>query len=52
VRLLAGLIVAVAYATTFALRGHLLPGLVGGVLCGALVFLLAREMQARARRRR
>jgi L-lactate permease len=51
-RLIAGLVVAVVYATSFALHGQLLPGLVGGALCGTLVFLLLREMQARARRRR
>jgi hypothetical protein len=51
-RVAAGVIVAVVYAASFALHGQLVPGLVGGALCGVLVFLLMREMQARARRRR
>ena len=51
-KIAAGLIVAVAYAVTFALHGKLVPGLVGGALCGVLVFLLLREAQARAARRR
>jgi L-lactate permease len=51
VRVAAGFIVAVAYAATFALHGQLLPGVVGGVLCGLLVFLLLREAEARRRRR-
>jgi hypothetical protein len=51
VRLAAGTIVAVAYAASFALHHQLLPGLVGGVLCGVLVFLLmSRAAQARRRR--
>jgi hypothetical protein len=50
-RVAAGLIVAVAYAGSFALRDKLLPGLVGGALCGVLVFLLLREAEARRRRR-
>jgi hypothetical protein len=52
VRLAAGLVVAVAYAGPFALHHQLLPGLVGGALCGVLVFLLMREAEARRRRRR
>jgi hypothetical protein len=48
----AGVIVAVAYTVSFALHDQLLPGLVGGPLCGVLVFLLLREAQARQRRRR
>jgi L-lactate permease len=50
-RLVAGLVVAVAYAGSFALRGELLPGLVGGALAGVVVFLLIRELDDRRRRR-
>jgi hypothetical protein len=49
-RVAAGVIVAVAYAVTFALHGQLLPGLVGGALCGILVFLLFSRVQERRRR--
>ena len=51
VRIAAGVIVAVAYAASFALHHQLLPGLVGGALCGILVYLLlTRAEQARRRR--
>jgi len=40
-----GVIVAVLYATTMGFRGDVLPGVVGGVLAGILVFLVMREVE-------
>ena len=39
--------VAVLYAAGFALRGAVLPGVVGGVLAGILCFLVLREIEQR-----
>jgi hypothetical protein len=39
------------YALGQAARGHLVPGLVGGLLAGILCALVLREVEARRRRR-
>jgi hypothetical protein len=48
------LLVGAGYAVTYTLNGHLVPGLVGGVLAAVLLFLVIDrfERQSRARRER
>jgi hypothetical protein len=45
-------LVGALYAIGQAVRGDLLPGLVGGALAAVLVVLVLREVEARRRRRR
>jgi hypothetical protein len=51
-RVIAGVVFGALYAVSFSLRGQVLPGLVGGVLGGFLVYLVFKEVDARRRRRR
>jgi hypothetical protein len=51
-RVIAGVVFFALYAISFSLRGLVLPGLVGGVLGGILVYLVFKEVDARRRRRR
>jgi hypothetical protein len=51
-RAIAGFAFFVLYAISFSLRGLVLPGLVGGVLGGILVYLVFKQMEERSRRRR
>jgi hypothetical protein len=44
-----GVFVAVLYAVTMGINGDVLPGLVGGVLAGILVFLVLREVERQRR---
>jgi hypothetical protein len=46
----AGAFIAVLYAIGMALRGSILPAVVGGVLAGILCFLVLREVEQRRRR--
>jgi hypothetical protein len=50
-RVIAGVVFFALYAISFSLRGLVLPGLVGGVLGGVLVYLVFKEVDARRRRR-
>jgi hypothetical protein len=47
-----GAFIAVLYAIGMALRGNVVPGVVGGVLAGILCFLVLREIEQRRDRRR
>jgi hypothetical protein len=51
----ARVVIAVAigamYAISSSVRGHVLPGVVGGVLAAILCVLVLREVAARRRRR-
>jgi hypothetical protein len=47
----AGAFIAVLYAIGMAVRGNVLPGVVGGVLAGILCFLVLREIEQRRDRR-
>jgi hypothetical protein len=47
-----GAFIAVLYAVGMSIRGDVLPGVVGGVLAGILCFLVLREIEQRADRRR
>jgi hypothetical protein len=47
-----GVMVALFYGVGMGARGHVLPGLVGGLLGGLLAYLVLREAEARQRRRR
>jgi hypothetical protein len=47
----AGSFIAVLYAIGMAVRGNVLPGVVGGVLAGILCFLVLREIEQRRDRR-
>jgi len=40
-----GALVTVLYAITMGLRGDVLPGVVGGILAGILIFLVLREVE-------
>jgi hypothetical protein len=46
-----GVLIGVLYAIGQALRGDVVPGLVGGALAGVLCVLVLREVEARRRRR-
>jgi hypothetical protein len=53
--LIVALFFGVAYAVSAAIQGHVLPGIVTGVLGAALIYLLfvrVQEHQAAQRRRR
>jgi hypothetical protein len=47
-----GAFIAVLYAVGMSIRGNVFPGVVGGVLAGILCFLVLREIEQRADRRR
>jgi predicted PurR-regulated permease PerM len=53
-RIVVAVLVGAGYAITYTLNGHLVPGLVGGVLAAVLLFLVVDrfERQTRARRER
>ena len=51
-RVVVGVAFFLLYFVSFTLRGQWLPGLVGGVLGGVLVYLVFREAEERSRRRR
>jgi hypothetical protein len=46
-----GILLGALYAVGMAVRGDLVPGLVGGALAGVLCVLVLREVEARRRRR-
>jgi hypothetical protein len=48
----AGVLIGTLYALGMILRGHAVPGIVGGVLAAILCVLVLREAEARRRRRR
>jgi len=50
-RLLMGVIFAALYISTFGPRTGWLPGVLSGVLGGAVVFLLLKEVDERRRRK-
>jgi hypothetical protein len=51
-RIIGGVAFFLLYAISFSLRGEPLPGIVGGILGGILVYLVFKEVENRARRRR
>ena len=51
-RLLMGVIFAALYIGTFGPRTGWLPGVISGVLGGAVIFLLLKEVDERRKRRR
>jgi hypothetical protein len=51
-RVTVGIAFFLLYAISFSLRGEPLPGIVGGLLGGVLVYLVFKEVENRARRRR
>ena len=51
-RVIAGTVFGVLYIAAFCIRGAYLPGVVGGILGGLLLFLVLREADERKRRRR
>ena len=51
-RIIVGIAFFLLYAISFSLRGEPLPGIVGGLLGGILVYLVFKEVENRARRRR
>jgi hypothetical protein len=51
-RIIVGIAFFLLYAVSFSLRGEPLPGIVGGLLGGVLVYLVFREVEERSRRRR
>ena len=51
-RVLVGLVFSVLYIVTFGPRTGWPGGIVSGILGGVVVFLLLREMNDRAKRRR
>jgi hypothetical protein len=46
-----GVLIGALYAVGSAIRGDLVPGLVGGALAAVLCVLVLREVEARRRRR-
>ena len=51
-RLIIGIVFAVLYIVTFGPRSGWLPGVVSGILGGAVLFLLFKEIDERRKRRR
>jgi hypothetical protein len=51
-RVIVGIAFFLLYAVSFSLRGEPLPGIVGGLLGGVLVYLVFKEVENRSRRRR
>jgi len=53
-RIVVALLVGAGYTISYALAGHLVPGIVGGVLAAVLLFVVVDrfERQSRARRER
>ena len=51
-RIIVGIAFFLLYAISFSLRGEPLPGIVGGLLGGVLVYLVFKEVENRSRRRR
>jgi uncharacterized membrane protein YdjX (TVP38/TMEM64 family) len=51
-RAIVGVVFAVLYIVTFGPRTGWLPGVVSGILGGAVIYLLLREVDDRRRRRR
>jgi hypothetical protein len=51
-RIIVGIAFFLLYAVSFSLRGEPLPGIVGGLLGGVLVYLVFKEVENRSRRRR
>ena len=49
--MIGGVIFGAAYVIAFFVRGLYLPGLVGGVLGGVLLYLILKEADARKQRR-
>jgi hypothetical protein len=47
-----GVLLGALYAVGMAIRGDVVPGLVGGVLAGVLCVLVLRQVEARRRNRR
>ena len=45
-------LVGVAFAVGYILRGHVLPGIVGGVLAAILLFLVLTRFQEQVAQRR
>ena len=50
-RLIVGLVFTVLYISTFGPRSGWLPGVVSGLLGGAVIFLLLKEVDERRKRR-
>ena len=50
--LIVSVLVGQAFAVTYILRGHVLPGLVGGVLAAIMLYLAIDRFQAQAAARR
>jgi L-lactate permease len=48
---IAGVVFGVAYLAAFSIRGKYLPGLVGAILGGLLLYLVLKEADARKQRR-
>jgi hypothetical protein len=51
-RIIVGIAFFLLYAISFSLRGEPLPGVVGGLLGGILVYLVFKQVEERSRRRR
>ena len=51
-RLIVGIVFAALYIVTFGPRTGWVPGVISGILGGAVVFLLLKEVDDRRRRRR
>jgi ABC-type Fe3+-siderophore transport system permease subunit len=51
-RVIVGIAFFLLYAISFSLRGEPLPGIIGGILGGILVYLVFKEVENRSRRRR
>jgi hypothetical protein len=50
-RLIMGIVFATLYTITFGSRTGWLPGIVSGILGGAVIFLLLKEIDERRKRR-
>ena len=50
-KVIAGAFVAVLYAGGMGFRGDWLPGIVGGILAGIVLFMVLNRIEERRRRR-
>jgi hypothetical protein len=50
-RIIVGIAFFLLYAVSFSLRGEPLPGIIGGILGGIVVYLVFKEVENRSRRR-